>query len=329
MTEAKPKILVAAPLPADLAARLAEAADVWEASFQEVARAVEEKDPRLGEIEGVLGTIFVKMDEAFFAQTPKLKVASNFAVGFDNITVPAATKRGILVCNTPGVLDNAVADLTIAMLLGLARGIAANDQFVRTGAWAKGPAPLTHDLRGRTLGLLGMGRIGRVVAKTAQAFDLKVIYHKPSRDSALEAEGIASYVERDELFRQADFLSVHCPANEATRRSIGTREFALMKPSALFINTARGAIVDEAALVQALKDGSIAGAALDVMEVEPIDAAHPLCQLPNVLLQPHVGSATEETRRAMIDLAVQNLLDALAGRQPAAVVNRELLAAAQ
>ncbi len=329
MSEAKPKILVASPVPADLLARLKEAADVWEATYQEVAEAVAAKDARLADIEGVLGTIFVKMDEALFAQAPKLKVASNFAVGFDNIEVPAATKRGILVCNTPGVLDDAVADLTIAMLLAAARGVAVNDQFVRTGAWSRGYAALTHDIRGRTLGLLGMGRIGKVVAKTARAFDLKVIYHKPTRDAELEAEGIATYVERDALFQQSDFLSVHCPANEDTRRSIGAREFGLMKPSALFINTARGVIVDEAALIEALKAGTIAAAALDVMEVEPIGADHPLCQLPNVLLQPHVGSATVETRRAMIDLAVQNLLDALAGRQPKAVVNRDLLVAAE
>jgi lactate dehydrogenase-like 2-hydroxyacid dehydrogenase len=326
MTTTKPKVLVSAPVPADLSAALANACEVWSVPPAEVAATLQREGERLAAIDGILTTIRLKIDDALLQRCPRLRVVSNFAVGYDNVDVPAATRRRVLICNTPGVLDGAVADLTFALLIGIARQVAANDVFVRSGQWKAGPAPLTRDIRGKTLGLLGLGRIGRLVAKTARGFDLKVIYHKPTRDKAAEAEGLAEYRERDALFAESDFLSVHCPLSPETTRSIGAREFALMKSSAYFINTARGMIVDETALIAALQAGTIAGAGLDVMAVEPIDKSHPLCALPNVLLQPHIGSATVETRRAMMELAVENLLAALSGKPPRAVVNRELVA---
>ncbi|MGH8808971.1 MAG: 2-hydroxyacid dehydrogenase [Noviherbaspirillum sp.] len=272
----------------------------------------------------LLCTVRTPVQESLFAALPRLQVVSNFAVGYDNIDVAAATKAGVLVCNTPGVLDAAVADLTIGMVLCLGRKLVDNDRFVRSGAWLKGAAPLASDLAGKTLGLLGMGRIGRMVAKRAQAFDMNVIYHNRRPDAEAERAALGSYVERDALFAQSDYVSVHVPLGPETKASIGEREFSLMKPSAFFLNTARGAVVDEEALIDALRRGRIAGAGLDVMVKEPLDTASPLVDLPNVVLQPHVGSATVETRRAMMALAVDNMINAASGKQPKAMVNESI-----
>ncbi|MFC4278527.1 2-hydroxyacid dehydrogenase [Achromobacter aloeverae] len=321
----KPKVIVSVPLPPDLRERLAAACDLVDVPMGQSPADAVPADVR-AQVSGMVCTMKTRIDQALLDALPALKVSSNFAVGFDNVDVAAATSRGVLICNTPGVLDGAVADVTIGLMLCLARNLVAGDAFVRSGAWAQGPFPLTRDIRGKTLGLLGMGRIGRVVARTARAFDMPVIYHNRREDP--EAGGLATFVERDELFKSADVLSIHIPLSAQTRHSVGKRELSLMKPTAYLINTARGPVVDEAALVDALRAGTIAGAGLDVMEQEPLPATHPLCGLPNVVLQAHVGSATHETRRAMIDLAVANLLDALGGRQPAAMVNPETWKAA-
>jgi lactate dehydrogenase-like 2-hydroxyacid dehydrogenase len=276
------------------------------------------------DIQGQLITPRTRVDEDLMQSLPKLRVSSNFSVGYDNVDVAAANRHKVLICNTPNVLNEAVADVTLGLMLCLARNLVAGDAFVRSGAWTRGPFPLTHDIRGKTFGLLGMGRIGRVVARSVQAFDMKVIYHNRRHDEEIEALGLASYVDRDTLFREADVLCVLVPLNAETRHSVGAREFDMMKPTAYLINTARGAVLDEAALVDALRGGKIAGAGLDVMETEPLPADSPLCSLPNVVLQAHVGSATHETRRAMIELAVHNLIDALTGARPTAMVNPEL-----
>ncbi len=317
----KPKVIVSVTLPPDLRERVAAACDIVDVPVgQNPAEAVA-ADLR-AQVSGMVCTMKTKVDPSLLAAFPALKVSSNFAVGFDNVDVAAATGRKVLICNTPRVLDGAVADVTIGLMLCLARNLVAGDAFVRSGAWTKGAFPLTTDIRGKTLGLLGMGRIGRVVARTAQAFDMPVIYHNRREDP--QAQGLATYVARDELFKRSDVLSVHIPLSAETRHSVGKRELSLMKPTAFLINTARGPVVDEAALIDALRAKTIAGAGLDVMEQEPLPAASPLCELPNVVLQAHVGSATHETRRAMIDLAVSNLLDALAGRKPEAMVNPEV-----
>lgn len=317
----KPKVIVSAPVPPDLRERLAERCEIVEVPTGQNPAEALSADAR-AQIEGMVCTVRTKVDQALLDALPALKVSSNFAVGFDNVDLAAATRRKVLICNTPGVLDGAVADVTIGLMLCLSRNLVAGDAFVRSGAWTKGAFPLTRDIRGKTLGLLGMGRIGRVVARAAQAFDMKVIYHNRREDP--QAEGLATYVDRDELFKTSDVLSVHIPLSAETRHSIGTRELGLMKPTAYLINTARGAVIDEAALVEALRAGTIAGAGLDVMEQEPLPADSPLCTLPNVVLQAHVGSATHETRRAMIDLAVANLMDALSGQKPQAMVNPEV-----
>ncbi|MBB5215520.1 2-hydroxyacid dehydrogenase [Parapusillimonas granuli] len=324
----QPRVIITAPVPADLREQLAAQCEIIDVpTGAGLADALPKE--QLDSIEGVVCTVRSKFDTAVFDALPRLRVVSNFAVGYDNINIPEATKRNVLVCNTPKVLDGAVADLTFGLLICLARDLVRGDAHVRSGAWAEKGAPaLTQDIRGKTLGLLGMGRIGRVVAETAKAFNMKVIYHNRNRDAEAESLGFAEYRDRDALFAESDFLSIHVPLTPETRHSVGAKEFAAMKPTAYLINTSRGPVVDEAALIDALKAGRIAGAGLDVMEQEPLPASSPLCALPNVVLQAHVGSATVETRRAMIDLAVRNLLDALSGTRPQAMVNPEVWAGA-
>lgn len=319
----KPKVIVSATLPADLRDKLAARCDIVDVPVGTAPNEAIPENER-DAIVGMVCTMRTKVNDALFEQFPNLRVSSNFAVGFDNVDLDAANKRGVLICNTPGVLDGAVADVTIGLMLCLSRNLVAGDAFVRSGAWTKGAFPLTRDIRGKTLGLLGMGRIGRVVARAARAFDMDVIYHNRSHDKDAEAQGLASYVTRDALFERSDVLSVHIPLSAETRHSVGAREIGLMKPSAYLINTARGPVIDEAALIDALKTNKIAGAGLDVMEQEPLPASSPLCTLPNVVLQAHVGSGTHETRRAMIDLAVNNLLDAVTGTAPKAMVNPDV-----
>jgi len=319
----QPQVVVSAVLPPDLRAQIEAACTVIDVPpGQDIVASIGTE--QAANVEGILCTMRSKIGADLIQAMPRLRVASNFAVGFDNMDVAAATARQVLICNTPGVLDGAVADLAMGLILCTARGMVAGDAFVRSGAWNQGAAPLTRDIRGKTLGLLGMGRIGRVLARTAQAFDMNVLYHNRNRDADAEARGLAQYRSRDELFQQSDFLSVHIPLSADTRHTIGAREFGLMKTGAILINTARGPVIDEPALIDALQNGVIAGAGLDVMTTEPLPPDSPLCQMNNVVLQAHVGSATVETRRAMIELATRNLLDALGGVKPAAMVNPEV-----
>ncbi|HEX7750437.1 MAG TPA: D-glycerate dehydrogenase [Bordetella sp.] len=321
----RPRILVSLPvaLPGDLRAELAARFDIVDLPCGSRPADALPADVRAG-IQGQLITPHSRVDQDLMQSLPGLRVSSNCSVGYDNVDVAAANRHKVLICNTPNVLNGAVADVVVGLMLCLARNLVAGDAFVRSGAWTRGPFPLTHDIRGKTFGLLGMGRIGRVVARSVQAFDMKVTYHNRRRDDEAETLGLASYVDRDTLFREADVLCVLIPLNAETRHCVGAREFGMMKPTAYLINTARGAVLDEAALIDALRGGKIAGAGLDVMETEPLPADSPLCSLPNVVLQAHVGSATHETRRAMSELAVQNLIDALTGVRPTAMVNPEL-----
>lgn len=312
------------PLPDEVRTSLSQAFQLIEIPVGTQWNDVIAPDQR-GLVEGALCVPMQPVNAALLEHYPNLRIYANRAVGFDNVDVPAATQRGVLVCNTPGVLDASVADLTLGLILSLARQIPAGDAYVRAGLWRqRGPAPLGASLDGKILGLLGMGRIGRAVAQRARAFGMEVLYCNRSRYPDIEESGLARFVERDELFQCADFISLHLPLTPASRGGVGAREFQLMKPSAYLINTARGAVVDEAALIQALQSGEIAGAGLDVMEKEPIDENHPLCALSNVILQSHAGSATHETRRAMLDLAVDNLIKGMSGERPLAMVNPEV-----
>ncbi len=259
-----------------------------------------------------------------------LKVVSNMAVGFDNIDVAAATARGIVVTNTPGVLTDATADLTWSLILGVARRVVEGDAMVRQEVpWRWAPFLLLgRAVAGSTLGIVGMGRIGQAVARRALGWDMKVVYTRASGPvPADQVPAGAAWEYRDdldELLREADYVSLHVPLTPETKYLIGPRELALMKPGAFLINAARGPVVDETALVEALRSGHLGGAGLDVYEREP-QLMPGLRELPNTVLLPHLGSATVETRGVMSEVAVRNALAAVAGERPAYVVNPEAL----
>jgi glyoxylate reductase len=264
-------------------------------------------------------------EEVLRAAGPGLKVVSNMAVGYDNIDVPACTAHGVPVGNTPGVLTETTADLTLALLLATARRIVEAAEFVKAGRWVTWrPMELTgQDVHGSTVGIIGMGRIGKAVARRLRGFDCQIIYTDTQPDPEAGALG-AGYVELDSLLKASDFVLVHCPLNEQTRGLIGARELALMKPTAILINTARGPIVDQAALLDALQQGVIGGAGLDVTDPEPIPPDHPLLKLDNVVVLPHIGSASVATRTRMAHMAADNLIAGLRGERLPHCVNPEV-----
>lgn len=319
----RPRVLVTAPLPDDLMTVLRGAFDLHQMP-PGAAKDTSAVAAALANAEGLLLSESLAVTADLLDRCTRLRVISKVGVGYDRIDVPAATARGILVCNTPGVLNGAVADHVFAILLALTRRLRENEARVRTGAWKGGAELLGHDIRGTTLGIIGFGGIGRTVASTARGFEMNVIYFRRTRDREAEASGLATFRDRDDVFREADVVTVHCPLTSETRQSIGEPEFALMKRSSYFVNTSRGGVVDQAALVRALQSGEIAGAALDVMDPEPLDPADPLCALPNVVLTPHIGSGTVETRRAMHELAVRNLVQGMSGTIPKAAVNPQI-----
>ena len=252
------------------------------------------------------------------AQLKGLGMIAHVGVGYDNIDVAAATAQGILVSNTPGVLDDTTADFAFALLLAAARRVTEADAFVRSGQWKRWSLELMigHDIHHRTLGILGMGRIGQAVARRAAGFSMRVLYHNRTR----VAGDFATWVSKEELLAESDFLSIHVPLNESTRHAIGEAELRRMKPTAILINTARGPVVDEAALAKALSEHWIAAAGLDVFEREP--EVHPgLLACANAVLAPHIGSAGNATRRKMTMMAAENALAALAGRRPPNLLN--------
>ena len=254
------------------------------------------------------------------------KIFANYAVGYNNIDVAAATERGIAVTNTPGVLTDATADLTWALLFAAARRVVEGDAFTRAGRF-QGWSPmllLGADISGKTLGIVGAGRIGTAVALRARGFRMRVLYFDKNQNEALEQAVGAERVELDDLLRQADFVSIHVDLNPTTHHLIGRRELGLMKPTACLLNASRGPVVDEAALVEALREGKIAGAGLDVYENEPA-LAPGLAELPNVVLLPHLGSATHGTRTRMATLAATNIVAMLRGERPPNIVNPEVL----
>jgi len=266
------------------------------------------------------------IDSEVIGAGQKLKVIANYAVGFNNIDLAAATARRIAVVNTPDVLTAASADFAWALLLATARRVVEGDALVRAGRFA-GWAPellLGVEVHGKTLGIVGAGRIGQAVAKRARGFAMRILYHNRTRlPEDVERELGLEYADLDALLKEADFVSLHCPLTPETRHLIGERELGLMKPTAVLINTARGPVVDEGALVQALREGRIYGAGLDVFENEP--ALHPgLAELPNVVLAPHIASAGRETRLQMVDLVVSDVLAVLKGQRPRNLVNPEI-----
>jgi glyoxylate reductase len=322
----KPKVFVSRVIPAAGLDRVRAACDteVWDGALPpppEVLRA-KSKD-----CEGLLALLTDKIDAAFLDACPKLKVVSNYAVGFNNIDVAAATARGIRVGNTPGVLTDATADLALALMLSAARRVVEGHAYSQSGKW-KTWEPMGHigqDFCGRTLGIVGMGRIGYALAKRCRgAWGMDVLYNDLHRNAAAEAELGAQRVDLDVLLAKSDFVSVHANLTEGTVGMFDARAFGKMKRSAVFVNTARGGLVNERDLAAALKNGTIFAAGLDVTDPEPPSVDNPLLHLPNCVVAPHVASATVATRAAMANIAADNLLAGLEGRELPHWVNPEV-----
>ena len=269
-------------------------------------------------VSGVLSTATEKMDgEVMDAAGEDLRVVANMAVGYDNIDVGAARERGVVVTNTPGVLDETTADVAFMLMLAAARRLGEGERLLRAGKWEWwGPKQLRGlDVWGKRLGIVGLGRIGRAVARRAKGFGMEILYHSRSRMEDAEKELGARYLDLDDLLRESDFVSIHTPLTDATRHLIGERELGLMQETAVLVNTSRGPVVDESALAEALEGGRIFAAGLDVYEEEP--KVHPkLLELERAVLAPHIGSASIETRDRMATLAAENLRAVLRGEQP-------------
>ncbi len=318
----KPSVLVTQRIPERALALVQEVCDV-QFDPQDQRLTPEALRQAVRGKEGMICLVTDQVDAQLLAAGTTLKVVANVAAGYDNIDVQAATQRGIVVTNTPGAVTEATADLTWGLLLSIARRIPEGDRYIRAGKWNewKFMFMLGGDVYDHTLGIIGMGRIGQAVARRAQGFGMRVLYHNRQRlDATLEQALGATWVEIPTLLQQADFVSVHVPLTAETTHCISEAELRMMRPTAYLVNTARGAVVDEAVLVRALSEGWIAGAALDVFEREP-EIQQALLALENVVLVPHIGSASVATRTRMAVMAAENLLAALRGERPFHVVN--------
>ena len=303
------RVFVTRRLPGDAVDRLARRheVDLWPGDDPPPRADLLE---RTAEADGLLSQLTDPVDAELLEAAPRLKAIANYAVGYDNVDVAAATERGIPVGNTPDVLTETTAELAFALMLAVARRIVEADRYVREGRWGpwRPDLLLGRDLHGSTLGIVGFGRIGQAVARRAEGFGMTVIHGIPL----------------EELLERSDFVSIHAPLTPETRGLIGAAELERMKPTAILVNTARGPMVDTDALAAALRDGKIAGAGLDVTDPEPLPADHPLLQAPNLVVAPHIGSASHRTRGAMADMAVDNLLAALAGERMPHCANPEV-----
>jgi len=318
-----PAVYVSRPLPAP-------GTEPLRAAGLEVEQHAPDSPPTRDELvaglqgkQALLCLLTERVDAELLDAAPELRIVANLAVGYDNVDVAAAHERGVVVTNTPDVLTDATAELTWALILAAARRVVEGDTLVRTGQW-KGWSPtqlLGASLSGKTLGIFGMGKIGAAVARRARGFAMPVIYTNRTRNVVLEEEIGARAVSFDELLEQSDVLTLHAPATEQTRHAFDAAALARLRSSAVFVNTARGPLVDEAALVDALRERRIAAAGLDVFEREP-QLAPGLTELENVVLLPHVGSATIDTRAAMVELACRNVIAVLGGHPPVTPVTR-------
>lgn len=325
----KPKILVARAIFPEALAKLEEFYEVDSNQSDEILTP-EELQKALSEVQGALVAGSERIDASALAQAKDLKVVANISVGYNNFDVPAITAAGVMATNTPDVLTDTTADFGFALLMATARRITESEHWVRAGKWDQWSIvnnPLGMDLHHSTVGIIGMGRIGQGIAKRALGFGMKVIYHNRSRLSPEDEKACgASYVSKEELLRTADHVVLVLPYTAQNHHTIGAPEIAMMKPTATLINIARGGIVDDAALAKALQSGQIFAAGLDVFEGEP--RVHPeLLKCSNIVLAPHIASATEKTRRAMVDLAVENLRAALDGKRPPSLINAEVFKA--
>ncbi len=321
----KPIVLLPHPLPPDWIASLDGRVELILGTDEKTGWSANLLDA-LSWAEGILSLLTDRIDSAFLEKTPRLRVVSNMAVGVDNIDVKACTNRGIPVGNTPGAMTDATADLTMSLLLAAARRLPESSRDAREGRWQTWSPTgwLGADLRGATLGIIGLGKIGRAVAERARGFGLSLIYWEPTPSPVNEAAVGAKYVAFDELMSSSDFVTLHCPLNESTRGLIGESALRRMKPSAILVNAARGLVVDASALARALSENWIRFAALDVTDPEPLPSDHILYALPNCFILPHIGSATHGTRKRMAEMACENLLAGLEGKRLLNCVNPEV-----
>jgi glyoxylate reductase len=323
----RPKAYIARRLPQPAIDIVAAACDYasWDSEEQAVPREVLLRE--CAEVDGVLAILSDRIDAEFLDAAPRCRVVSNMAVGYDNVDLPELTKRGVLLTNTPGVLNETTADLAWALLMAAGRRIVEGQKLIEAGKWSSwSPMFMVgQDIFDATLGIVGAGRIGSAVARRAAGFNMRILYHNRRPAPELEAQTGAQYRALDDLLREADYVVVLVPLTSATRGMFGAREFALMKPTAVFVNAARGPIVNELELAQALKQGRPWAAGLDVFEREPIGPDHPLLSLPNVVAVPHIGSATVATRTRMATIAATNLVAALTGQPVPNPVNPEVL----
>jgi len=322
----KPKVYVTRLLPKPAMDRIHSfcEAEVWEGELPPPRDTLLEK---VRDVEGLVSLLTDKVDAELMNRAPNLKVVSNYAVGFDNIDVAEATNRGIIVGNTPGVLTDTTADFAFTLMMAAARRVAEADRTVRAGKWKTwGPMVLLgQDIHGATLGILGLGRIGQAVARRAKGFDMKLLYHDVVRQKQSEEELGIQFVEFDRLLAESDFITIHINLTAENYHLMGAKQFDKMKKTSILVNTARGPIVDNMALYEALRDWKIAYAALDVTEPEPLPAEHPLLTLDNVIVVPHIASASVATRTKMALMAADNLIAGLKGETPPNPVNAEAL----
>ncbi len=322
-----PRVFVARRLPGNALERLAAQTEMrlWEG---ELPPPRETLLAEAREAEGLLTLLTDRVDTELLGIAPRLRAVSNMAVGFDNIDVPACTARGILVGNTPGVLTDTTADFAFALLMAAARRVVEGDAFTRAGKWQTWDPGLLLgvDVHHATIGIAGMGQIGQAMARRAHGFDMRILYSDEIPRPEIEAATGARRVDLDTLLRESDFVTLHVPLTPETRGLIGVAQLAMMKPDAILINTARGPVVDQRALAEALRQGRPGMAALDVTDPEPIAMDDPLLALSNVIIAPHIASGSRATREQMAEMAVDNLLAGLRGELPPNCVNPEALA---
>ncbi len=321
-----PSVYVTRPLPSPGTSLLAEAGVAVDQQDEDRPATRDELLEHVVGVDALLSMLTERIDGEVLDAAPRLRVVANLAVGFDNIDVAAATERGVVVTNTPGVLTDATADLAFTLLLAAARRAGEGERLVRRGDWRVwGPNQLLgRPVAGQTLGIVGMGQIGSAVARRAKGFEMQVVYFNRHRDPDAEQLTGARLVDLDELLASSDFVSLHAPLNDESRHVIDGAALARMKPTAVLVNTARGALVDESALVDALRSGAIAAAGLDVFEDEP-RLAPGLAELENVVVLPHIGSATTAARGAMVELCSRNIVAVLHGEPPPTPLNAEVL----
>jgi glyoxylate reductase len=323
----KPKIYVTRELPERGLNNIRKYFDVevWPEYAPPPKKTIIEKAKNVDALASLLSD---KIDAEVFNAAPKLKIVSQLAVGFDNIDIAEATKRGIYVTNTPEVLTDTTADFAWALLMAVARRVVEADKYVRTGQWKVGwhPAMLTgRDVYGATIGIVGAGRIGYAVAQRAKGFGMKILFYDVIPRPEIERDFGAKKVDLDTLFKESDFISIHVPLMKETHHLVNAEKLKLMKKTAYLINNSRGPVIDEKALYEALKNGQIAGAGLDVFEQEPAPMDNPLLKLNNVVVAPHISSASLETRAKMSEMVADNLVSFFEGKKPPNLVNPDVM----